>query len=97
MVDTSRWGRAKARERYGQGGPVDLGGPATAGNNASNLDAAEYNESAAKENLEDVMRVPPEGSGKRFWDSGLRAPGKQAAKNYEWERKRGLKSDIVKE
>ncbi len=83
--------RDVGRARYkAQGGPVDLGGPSW-----GTMDAAEWNADAAKEDLGNAMHR--ESTKHQFHDGGTRVPGKNAAKNYQWEKSKGFKSNIVKD
>lgn len=95
-MNTSKWGSSKAKERYAQGGPIDLGGPFSAGQGYSNSDAANANMDSAEDTLAGAMRNHDD-PGKKFWDSGTKIPGKTAAKNLQWEKSHGIKNSIVKD
>lgn len=76
-------GRATARKRYADGGLVE---------------ALRDSQDDAKGALEDKMHALQNAHRPgQFWDYGMTVPGRQSAKNLEWERKRGIKSRMIKD
>ncbi len=77
--DQSKTGRQRAHARYADGGEIDEG------IDISREGEGPYNLNQAMQGEKAVMDRREVDSGKRFYDTGTRIPGRQKAKNDDYE------------